>query len=262
MGRWVPTVLPYVREWYEFDGVWYYYHAEVTTETGAKEQFDGGTNDPSWPRGKSTTDGVNEYHFDSKIMTARSGIWYDFSNSYLIRKGDSNGNFIQYYFDGSHRITQVVDTLGRTVYFYYDDPNDTTLLTRMTALNNAGVVQTYSFTYEVKPIQPNSYGYDHVQVPNTVKMLARIDLPDGKSWTFSYCSGYPGPSGTYLGRIDYPMGGYSRYEYQGASWFHYYPDSYRLDYGIYRQVTVQPLMPPTEGGKAPEDLCGSSEQPL
>ena len=53
------------------------------------------------------------------------------------------------------------------------------------------------------------------RVNGTFPFLTQINLPDGKTWSFSYYhQPSPGmPSTLLLAQVNYPMGGYSRYNY-------------------------------------------------
>jgi RHS repeat-associated protein len=181
-------------------------------ETGAKSLFVWGSS--------YAEDGTRmAYYFNDKILMTQSGIWYDFSQAatnYRVRKGDANGNIIIFQYNAQWCITQITDSLGRNVFFYYDYPYYPydSLPTRMTVLNHGGSTLTYSFEYQGKSMNVLSYGcYSSYSLIFDFQVLSKINLPDGTSWNFNYHSGYPNPSPARLERVTYPAGGYTRYEY-------------------------------------------------
>src|SRR5437867_6969990 len=198
MGRWVPNFMPYVREYLvPISGGWTS-DAEVTVETGAKQQLVHKT-----PPGVDISSDM-QYSLDSKILSTKSGYWYNFSNPLRIRRGDPNGNYIDYIATEPGKVAQIVDSLGRSVNIYYEHSTDSSLPTRLTVLNNSGSLLTYTFEYAFTTINASQYGYWGLVSVDSAWVLTRINLPDGKSWIFTYCDGYPGPSGVRLARVDYP----------------------------------------------------------
>jgi len=231
-GGWLVNAHPYLYEWYSDDGeLGYNLHASITLETG--ETTEVSTAYAGYPLA-TTPDGIEmQYDYISKKLTLRSGVWYDFSNyqTGVVRKGDANGNYQEFHLDSANNITQIIDSLGRTVNFYYDlagYPDYLPAPTRITVLNNNGSTLTYALEYQQKAVEPNLYGYQgYGGVPSYPFMLTAINLPDGTSWIFEYYNGYPDPSGARLKKITYPTGGYTRYEYHQTE---------KLDWTIYKKI--------------------------
>jgi YD repeat-containing protein len=218
MGRWVTTFYPYAKEYSEQSGGGYRWKAEITLEGGTQNQFDTGAYllPPTKGIGHSTNTTDMQYDFDNHILRMKNGVWYRFpttTDPTHTLKGDANGNYISYVLDANGKTTQIIDTLGRTVNISYD-PVNTDLPNQITVLNNVGQTLTYSFAYEFKPVNPNAYGYVST-VNGTFPFLTQVNLPDGKTWSFSYYhQPSPGmPSTLLLAQVNYPMGGYSRYNY-------------------------------------------------
>ncbi|HEY2934703.1 MAG TPA: hypothetical protein VGK99_23465 [Acidobacteriota bacterium] len=203
MGRWVANFSPYVIE----NGG----NAGVTFEDGTQHPF---------TDGMSTNGSDMQYNGATKIALLKSGIQYNFSSASQVTKGDANGNYITYVKDGAGKTTQIVDTLGRSVNIYYENPSDVTLPSRITVLNHTGLpaqILTYTFEYEFRNVDPSVYGYTPAGVvAGNYPFLTRINLPDGKFWAFTYYHGVSA-STLLLASVTYPMGGTTTYNYTGSN---------------------------------------------
>jgi YD repeat-containing protein len=122
------------------------------------------------------TDGT-AYKF--KIPNASS------NNPKCIEVKDRNGNFISITYTNFERISAITETTSRVVNFSYDGSNRLISITQ----NWAGGPHTYAtFAYDTVTIQTNFPGLDMVGASNgtTVSVLSRVDMADGKVYTFEY----------------------------------------------------------------------------
>ncbi|MFQ5926303.1 MAG: hypothetical protein ACE5MH_02590, partial [Terriglobia bacterium] len=122
------------------------------------------------------------------------------------RMTDTNGNFV----------TPNSDTLGRNLLDVGGDQFTQT----WTIKDSNGIDQTYTFHYVNKTVTPpfpttsTASGDPISNGTHTLRLLTRMDLPNGRSYDFSYTlpDGTDNPFGE-LTKINLPTGGYVRYEY-------------------------------------------------
>jgi len=155
----------------------------------------------------------------TKVWDA-SGTLYSFTNTYLPDGSllklssveDTNGNMITVTNSALGGTFTVQDTLGRNVF------ESSSFGTTGDTLHVSGLSNPYSLTWGTYPTNYNSGGHrilaDAVpcttlqQVSGSQSEITRIDLPNGKSYTFEYDSVYG-----LLKKMTYPTGGYVRYEW-------------------------------------------------
>jgi RHS repeat-associated protein len=229
IGRWMNNIHPaYVTEYAVCDESTCTWKADVVLENGTQLYFQG-TPVPPGPKGfgysRHSTD--LQFDFDNHVMRSKDGTWYDFAQSGVTRKGDSNGNYITYNWTNvsgcspRKRTNSIVDNMGRTVTFTYStDPpigscDQYITPLQMSLPSNSGTL-TWTFEYDVVNVNFGYYGYQDSTWVN-VYLLRRINLPDGKFWAFTYHAPAPNLPTLLLNQVTYPTGGYTRYNYTGSN---------------------------------------------
>lgn len=102
---------------------------------------------------------------------------------------DRNGNFITANYNSFGHISNVVDTLGRTITFNYD-ASQLNLLQSITQTWNGTTHTWASFTYGSVTLQTNFTGLTLVGAQNgqSINVPTQITLADGSYFTFQYTS--------------------------------------------------------------------------
>jgi YD repeat-containing protein len=135
------------------------------------------------------TPGLFDYRETVWRLLLTDGTTYKFevitNNPKCTEIKDRNGNYISISYTEFEEIRTMTDTLERIINFNYDGSNRLGSITQ----NWGGGTHTYArFAYDAVTIETNFPGLDLVGTANgnTISVLSRVDLADGKVYAFEY----------------------------------------------------------------------------